>query len=313
MIKKRLSQRPTQQKPAQSQQELEERRFQDPERERLEWLQRRRLHTAVFADVWFDAKWAKLGGKYVGDRAQKEAHDRAQEVAAIAKKLRWSDERLASFQQAIVDYRKNGTLEAYLRVRQQFPEVEIQVGKLAAMDAVFVLEDEFKKQGIDQYLVASCLEADEPSIDALCLQLLEKIVEREKISKDEPGHIQKHCAAISDAMVNYLIVTILEACDWNDLEVRVPASLVVLIRHQLTSAKPDLHTTYRARDKLHNTAIFVAQRLKPNEKLSINKLASMVNIPRSSAARLLKDKEFQSWLKTAQGWAAEGLFKNVGK
>ena len=75
---------------------------------------------------------------------------------------------------------------------------------------------------------------------------MERVVEREKIAKNEPGNIEKRRAAISDAMVNYLIVTILELCDWNEQEVRIPASLVVLIRHQLTGTNPDLHTAYLA-------------------------------------------------------------------
>jgi predicted transcriptional regulator len=87
----------------------------------------------------------------------------------------------------------------------------------------------------------------------------------------------------------------------------------VLIRHQLTGTKPDLHTAVLAKEQLQNTAIMVAQILKPNEKLSINKLASIANVPRSTAARLLKDKEFQQWLKTAQGWVADGLFSNLHK
>ena len=175
------------------------------------------------------------------------------------------------------------------------------------------MEKAFQVQGIDPQLVAGSLDSDEPSIDALCLHLMSAIIEREKISKNEPGHIQKRRAAITDAMVNYLIVTILESFDLNDREVRIPASLVVLIRHQLTGAKSDLHTSYLAKERRHNTAIFIARDLKPNEKLSINKLASLASIPRSTAARWLKDKEFREWLDVARIWVAEGLFKNVGQ
>jgi hypothetical protein len=300
--------------PARSRQELEERLSQYVARERLAWLRRPRLHTAIFSQALLDDELAKLGVKPAGDKAQKEAAERAQQVSAIARKHHWSDERLASFKQAVVDYRQKPTIDAYLRVRQQFPEIEILIGELAGIDPLFVLAEEFQKQGIDRQLVASCLDADEPSIDALCLHLIEKIVEREKISKDEPGHIQKRRAAISDAMVNYLIVTILESCDWNDQEVRIPASLVVLIRHQLFGSKrPDLHTAYLSKERLHNLAMMIAQELKPNERLSINKLASIAFIPRSTAARWLRDKEFMEWLETAQKWVAEGLFKNVRK
>jgi hypothetical protein len=45
--------------------------------------------------------------------------------------------------------------------------------------------------------------------------------------EEQPGK------AVSDAFVSYLIATILEAYDWNEDVYRVPASLVVLVRHQL--------------------------------------------------------------------------------
>lgn len=300
-------------KPARSSQELEDRLSRDTARRHLAWLQRPRLNAAIFSQVWLDEEIAKHGGKLVGDEAQKEARDRALKVSAIAKEFRWSKKRLTLFKQLVVDYRQKPTIENYLRVRRQFPEIEILIDEFGGIDPLFVLGKEFQDQGIDPQLIAECLDAYEPSIDALCLRLMERIIEREKISKNEPGHIEKRRAAIADAMVNYLIVTILESFDWNERRVRIPASLVVLIRHQLTGTKPDLHTSYLAKERLHNLAIMIAQELKPNEKLSINKLASLASIPRSTAARWLKDKEFKGWLDTARIWVADGLFENVGK
>lgn len=45
----------------------------------------------------------KLDGKVVGDKAQKEAIERGQKVSAIARKLCWSDKRLAIFKRIVVD------------------------------------------------------------------------------------------------------------------------------------------------------------------------------------------------------------------
>lgn len=299
-------------KPARPHQELEN-LAQHSRKKRLAWLQRPSLHIEIFAQVLLDEKVAELGGTIVGDKARQRVAERAQEVAAIAKELGWSDARLSMFKQIVVEYRREPTIENYSRVRRQFPEVEIQIGLFAGIDPLFSLEMEFQKQGIDPQLLAAILDGDEPSIDELCLQLIERLVLREKISKGEPGHIQKRSAAISDAMVNYLIVSILESFDWNDIECRIPASLVVLIRHQITGSKPDLHATYLSRKRLQNVALAVARELKPSEKLSINKLASIVDVPRSTAARWLKDKEFKDWLETGKKWVAEGLFKNLNR
>jgi len=299
--------------PARSSQELTETLSPYFASERFAWLQRPRLHLAIFSQVYWDDEIARLGGKPVGDKAQKEAAERKQEVLTIARKLCWSDERLKMFKQVVIEYQNKPTIENYLRVRRQFPEIEIQIAEFGGMDPLYILEKQFREQGIDPGLLERCLDADEPSIDSLILHLMERIVERERITKGEPGHIEKRRAAISDGMINYLIVTMLESFDWTDQEFRIPASLVVLIRHQLTGTKPDLHTAYLAKERLQNIAIFVAQELQPNEKRSINKLAAMVRIPRSTAARYLKDKEFIEWLNTAQKWVAAGLFKNAGK
>jgi hypothetical protein len=188
-------------KPARSSQELEDRLSRYTARRRFAWLQRPRLHTAIFFQVWLDEEIAKLGGKVVGDKAQKEVRDRAQKVSAIAKKLRWSNKRLTLFKQLVVDHWQKPTIENYLRVRRQFPELEILIAELGGIDALFVMEKAFQDQGIDPQLIAESLDADEPSIDALCLRLMCAIIEREKISKNEPGHIEKRRAAITDAMV----------------------------------------------------------------------------------------------------------------
>jgi hypothetical protein len=300
-------------KPARSHQVLEKRLAQHAQKKRLAWLRRPQLHLAIFEQVFLDEKIAELGGKIVGDKARQRVAERAQEVAAIAKDLGWSDERLSMFKQIVVEYRREPTIENYSRVRRQFPEVEIQIGLFAGLDPLFSLEMEFREQGIDPQLVEAILDGDEPSIDELCLQVIERLVLRETISKHEPGHIQRRRAAISDAMVDYLIMNILESFDWIEREYRIPGSLVMLIRHQLTGSNPDLHMTYLARKRLQNVALSVAQELKPNEKLSINKLASMALIPRSTAARWLKDDEFKRWLETGRKWAAEAFFKNVNQ
>ena len=65
---------------------------------------------------------------------------------------------------------------------------------------MFALEDKFRKVGIDPDLIAAALDADEPSIDALCLHLLELLIARDKLPKDGPKHIEKRRNAISDTI-----------------------------------------------------------------------------------------------------------------
>src|SRR5262249_5097871 len=101
---------------------------------------------------------------------------------------------------------------------------------------------------------------------------------------------------------NYLILLMLENLDRNDVMVRVPASLIVLILHQLCAGTPDLHQTFLSRERRQDTALLAAKWFEPGEKISVRKLASVTGIPRSTAARYLADKKFKKSLQAFQHW-----------
>jgi hypothetical protein len=268
---------------------------------RLAWLQRPRLHTAAFAEALRDEQIEPINTvipeaeKQLQKKRNELVRKRSEEIDATAKKLGWSPERLTLFKKKVAFYRQEPTCANYLEVRRTFPEVEIQIARFAGLDPLHSLEDEFKKNNIDPQLIAAALDANEPSVDKLSLRLLELVVARDNLPKDGPGHIQKRREALSDAMVNYLIIVMLESLDWHEEIFRVPASLIVLIRHQLCGpTAPDLHAEYLAKEKRNNAAFAVSQILQPGEELSVGKLAKMANIPRTTAARWLKQEDFRT-------------------
>lgn len=286
--------------------------------ERLQWLNKPRLHTAIFEEARRDEELENLlatNGATFKDKDGAEVfarqkEKRRQEINARIGLLGWSLERLNAFTDAVVAYRGNASIQKYLSIRQNFPEVEIQVARFGGIDALFALEADFRDQGINPDLIAGALDGDEPSVDALCLRLLKLLTERDELPKNVPGYINRRRNAVSDASVNYLIITILEAYDWNEDVYRVPASLVVLIRYQLCGLQPDLDVEYRLRERKKNVAMAVAQLLKPDERLSINKLKQLAGISRTTAARWLSDSSFQRWLDF---WRKHenGLFKGA--
>jgi hypothetical protein len=271
---------------------------------RVSWLSRPQLHTPTFAMVAREEEIIGQGGAILS------SDDPAQETEEVAKKLGWSNHRLDIFTQVAAAYHRTPTIENYVRVRRLFPEVEIQVGQFGGIEALFALESTFRKQGINPDLVGATLDGDEPSIDALCLHLLESLIIRGNLPKDGPGYIKKRRNAISDTTVNYLISEMLEALYSHDSQFRIPASLVVLIRYQLCGLKPDLYEEYLSHAKRENVALTAAHRLKAGERLSINKLVEFTGIPRSTAARWLADRNFQNLLESFRKRVAEGsVFK----
>ena len=280
---------------------------------RLKWLERPRLHTAIFERVYRDEEMAKYfadnGGKIILDTEKNSRVRDCQKVTNIAKNLGWSDQHLELFTQLVVAYTRDPSIENYLRVRKTFPDVDIQVASFGGMEAVYKLEPEFRALGIDPGLVAGGMDGVEPSIDALSLRILECIADREKIS-DGPGHIEKRRAAISDSMVAYLIAIMLESYDWNDDETfRVPASLIVLVRHQLCGLEPDLSAEVRRREHQQNVALDIGRELKPGEQPSARKVEREHGIPRNTVARWLADVDFKRWVETGRRWQADGKFE----
>jgi hypothetical protein len=265
--------------------------------ERLAWLAKPKLHTAIFETIFKTEqieKYARgnwsLEGRRLFNRQRREQKLEIREITQ-----NWAKQRFDQFTSLALAYRKEPSIEHYLAIRTEFPELDIQIGFSSGIDPLFALEDKFRQYGIDPALVAGAMDGFEPEIDKLCLVLMERIVARDKISG--PGQIQRRRATISDAMINYLIAFMLEGFDWHNEEVRIPASLILLIRHQLGPLKGDLHAEYKSREARDNAAWGVGQVLKPNEKLSINRLRRLTSVSRSTAARWLKDKDFQEWLQ----------------
>jgi hypothetical protein len=214
--------------------------------------------------------------------------------------LGWSRKRLASFQKLVVEYRRSSNIATYLEISRTFPEIEINVARFAGLDFVFAFEGDLKRLQISPDAVAGALGGDEPSVDDLCLRLLALLVERDALPKTGPGHIDRRRSAISDAMVNYLISIILETYD-RDETFRIPPSLIVLTRRQLCGENPDLHQAQCAKDKRLLAARIVAERLEAGEKVSVRNLATLMHVPRSTAARWLAGGDFQRYVRDFRG------------
>lgn len=268
-------------------------------RERLAWLAKPRLDTAIFEEIFKTEQIAKAPQEKWSPEAKRhfnqQKRQQRQKIREITQKFGWTKKRFDKFKSLAVACRNEPSIKHYLAIRTEFPELDIQIGFSDGIDALFILEAKFRQYGIDPVLVAGATDGFEPDIDKLCLALMECIVARDMISG--PGQTQRRRATISDAMVNYLIALMLEGLDLHNEMVQVPASLILLVRHQLGPLKGDLHDEYRSREAKLQVARRVGQLLEPDGKLSINllvKLASQSNKPisRATAARWLKDKEF---------------------
>jgi hypothetical protein len=151
--------------------------FRKQERQRrLVWLRRLQVPTAAFEHLTPHFEELPAIAEY-----------RAREREELAKRLDWSGERLALFRKHIVAYKRNPTVANYVSIRHEFPEVEIQVGLFGGLDALSELEEEFARRSVNSQLIRDSLDANEHSIDALCLCLLELLVARSRLPKGGSG------------------------------------------------------------------------------------------------------------------------------
>jgi hypothetical protein len=227
------------------------------------------------------------------------------EPAAKLVRILGSDQRVTLFKELSANYRKVPSLENYLHLRRSVPEAELDVNVFGT-DAIFALDPELKKHGIDIGLVVGALGAYEPDIDELSLRLMECLVARDKLPKSVPDYLEKHRQAIGDALVDYLIVTMLEGRDWEKGNpVVIPPSLVVLIRDRLCGSSPDLHKFLCSQEEQENVVFRAARYFRLDEKITSRKLAAVASVSRSTAARWLADDVFRQKLERARKLIAD--------
>jgi len=272
----------------------------DARQKRRSWLRRPQIHPSTFEEPLENEV-----------ETAEEVAERARKQNELAKKLGWEPERLARFKQLVLRYGKDPTIANYLQIRRDFPEAEVEVGIFSGIDAPFKLEEKLAGQDFDPLLIAGALDADEPDIDAVCLRLLELLEARRNLPKEGVGFIEERRKAISDATVNYLIVEMFEAIDRCGSWIRIPASLVVLLREQLCGSNPDVHQLYLTQQRFRQAAFNAG--LNFQHKPSVRKLAAAAGVSRGTAQRWLADKHFQRLFDDGRRFAASRDFKKWKK
>ncbi|MBR1130663.1 hypothetical protein [Bradyrhizobium iriomotense] len=264
-----------------------------------DWRAKPRLHTAVFEkyltkDLTTDPPDEAFPSPEVKEAFYRQRRELIDEIEAVRKEMGWDEGRLLEFSQTVVEFRKQPTIAKYLKVRKKFPDLDIQVGMSGGIDPLFAIQEKCEKYKIDPLLVAGAMDGFEPGIDALSLVLMDRIVSRDKIAG--PGSAQRRRDAISKTMVDFLISAMIEGIEWSGDAVRLPASLILLIRHQLGALKGDLHQEAQSYETKASLAFTAAQHASSDEIPSINDLLSFVDpeapISRATIARWRKDKQF---------------------
>ena len=110
------------------------------------------------------------------------------------------------------------------------------------------------------------------------------LLRRRQLESQGETQLQARKEAISDSLIDYLVITTLEAMKWNGEEF-VPGSLVILLRERLLGPNPAYHKAHEKRKNRKDAAFFAAQLLLRGEDCSVRKVAKIMDIDPSTVSR----------------------------
>ena len=206
----------------------------------------------------------------------------------------------ADFVRLADQFKDEPTLENYLIHRRAFGGSGVDSAHLITNDPISSIESELHQYNLDPAIVSDVLDGNDHQIDALCLRLMEKLVERQALEVSGKSHVQTTGKAIPDSLIDYLAISMLEACEAHDLA--PPSSLVVLIRERLGGPNPARHRQNMI-DQNRKKAIWIAAQIfSSGEKMSIRKIAKAMDLEASTVSRWFKKGELEQEVKRVQGW-----------
>ncbi len=185
---------------------------------------------------------------------------------------------------------KDPSIENYVALRRSSWGWDAEVHRFAGVDPFQALGPELERAGLDRGVVCGALGGDHHDIDELCLQLMERLIDRKHLEAKGETHLQGRSKAISDAVVGHLVVSMLEVLQQDSLEPR--PSLVLLVREQLGGGKTEIyrsHTMWVAR----NRAVFLGMQMRRRGvQPTIRKIAEIMGVQPSTVSRWFPNGDY---------------------
>lgn len=201
-------------------------------------------------------------------------------------------------------YKKEPSIEHYVKLRRADPDAEIEVRVVGGMDQLFFMEPELRKYGFDPSMIASILDADAKAISEVSLQIMEKMIEAKGLAKAGRTHLARRGLAIPDKLVNWLVACMLDALSWND-DLYIPRDLIVLIRERLGGSNPEYEQASDAHQKRWSAIIIGGQLKAQGRKPSFRMLAKFLNVSPTTVMRWFPDGDFEKEIERVANWFDE--------
>jgi len=201
-------------------------------------------------------------------------------------------------------YKMKPSLEHYLHLRRENPDAEIEVAVTGGAEELGYMESELRKYGFDPDLVVSIMDADPDAISELSLQLMEKIIEGDSLSKSGETHLVRRGLAVPDKLINWLIGCMLDGLSWND-DLYISRDLIVLIRDRLGGFNSEYEQATRAHEMRSNAITIGGQLLARGITPSFRMIADIFGVAPSTVKRWFPNGEFLGEVERRSSWFDE--------
>jgi len=197
-----------------------------------------------------------------------------------------NDDQIAQFVreyfQLADQFHADPSIENYVALRRR-SRGDVEVGRLGGVDPLFTLRQELEQHGIDPYVVCGAQDGDVEDMDELSLQIMECMIERRGLNRSGNTHVQSRGEAISDGLIDYLIVAMLAGAE--TYNVSLPSSLLLLIRERLGGANPTRHKHYEMTKRRNDAALLGSFLLRLGEEPSVCRVAELMGVEPSTVSR----------------------------
>jgi hypothetical protein len=204
------------------------------------------------------------------------------------------------------EFKDNPTIENYVRLRRENPDVEIEPKIYGGLDHAYRLEDDLKRFGIDIRLYVYTLDADEAAISELSLKLLENMILAQSLERKGETHLSSRGKIIPDHLIDWLTCSMLDALSWTG-SLYIPRDLIVLARSRLIPGQSDIEKTVDTRERKNQSAMIAGQMLVRKMKPSFRSVAKILGVQPSTVTRwFVSEQEFTDLARDWEQYYAPG-------
>lgn len=201
-------------------------------------------------------------------------------------------------------FKSDPTPANYVRLRRANPKTLFRTEQFGGLEPVLAIEADFISAGIETGLVMGVVDADEGRINALSLQLLEKLASRDAGSGADRGKLWK--GKEGNPLVDYLICIMIDSIEWNGKEM-LPRDLAMLIKERMKGSRADLHARAKTREKKSQAVFVAAQMINRGEKPTLEAVSKIIGVDKTTVRRYFEGRTSEFIQK------AKALAKNMQK